>query len=106
MQKIIRFLVAFILLGFCLHNNQVFAQLPSAPIIDTPLTTSKTYFYNGEIIVPYSSGHVSVTNNSSVNILSTTEVNLLPGFTASTDSGCTQFVAGIQECPTIVYSKK
>ena len=88
-------------LGFCFHLNQTFAQMPGPPIIDTPLTTSKTYFYNGEIIVPYSNGHVNVTNNAAVNILSTTEVTLLPGFTASVDSGCVEFLAGVGECPVI-----
>lgn len=101
MKRTLCFLALNCYLGFCFHLNQTFAQMPGPPIIDTPLTTSKTYFYNGEIIVPYSNGHVSVTNNATVNILSTTEVTLLPGFTASVDSGCEEFVARIQECPVI-----
>ncbi|MBK7849778.1 MAG: right-handed parallel beta-helix repeat-containing protein [Bacteroidetes bacterium] len=105
MKRSLCFLAVIYYLGFCLCLNQAIAQMPGAPVIDTPLTTSKTYFYNGEIIVPYSNGHVSVSNNAAVNIFSTTEVSLLPGFTASVDSGCTEFVAGIQPCPEIVLGK-
>lgn len=104
MKRTLCFLALNCYLGFCFHLNQTFAQMPGPPIIDTPLTMSKAYFYNGEIIVPYSNGHVSVTNNAAVNILSTTEVTLLPGFTASVDSGCREFVAGVQECPVLTIA--
>lgn len=106
MKRTLCFLALNCYLGFCFYLNQAFAQMPGPPIIDTPLTTSKTYFYNGEIIVPYSNGHVSVTNNAAVNILSTTEVTLLPEFTASWDSGCGEFVAGVRPCPIIQIGKE
>jgi hypothetical protein len=77
------------------------AQVISEPVIDTALTTSKIYFYNGEIVVPYSNGNVSILNNAEIELLSTTEVTLLPGFTASVDSGCGEFVGGLTNCPQI-----
>ncbi len=102
-QKLIAF---FILLIWCFCFDTSIAQVISAPEIDTPLTSSKTYFYNGDIIVPFSSGHVGVTNNAEVNIFSTSEINLLPGFSASIDSGCTELLVGIRNCPEIFILKQ
>lgn len=85
----------------CFSSQNILAQTIPSPVIDSVLTVDHDFFYNGEIIVPYSTGHVSVTNNANVQIHSTTDVDLLPGFTASVDSGCGEFVAGIRECPEI-----
>jgi hypothetical protein len=78
--------------------------MPAPPQIDTPLTVPQHYFYNAPITVPYSSGEVGIFNNAAVEIHSTSEVTLLPGFTASTDSGCGEFTAGIRECPEITVN--
>jgi hypothetical protein len=80
------------------------AQTPAPPQIDTPLTVPHYYFYNAPLTVPYSNGEVGIFNHASVEIHSTTEVTLLPGFTASTDSGCGEFTAGIRECPVITIN--
>jgi len=77
------------------------AQSPAPPQIDTPLTVTQDYFFNAPLMVPYSSSEVGIFNNAEVEIFSSTEVTLLPGFTASTDSGCGEFVAGIRDCPVI-----
>jgi len=75
------------------------AQTPAPPQIDTPLTVAQYYFYNAPLTVPYSNGEVGIFNNAEVEIHSTSEVTLLPGFIASVDSGCGEFVAGIRDCP-------
>ncbi len=101
MQRNRNFIAVYIMLCLNLCISSMQGQTISAPVIDTPLTTSKTYFYNGEIIVPYSNGQVNITNSAEIKILSTSEVTLLPGFTASVDSGCGEFVGGLSNCPQI-----
>jgi hypothetical protein len=101
MKRKIKILIVYFLFQNLFANHVMQAQVISAPVIDTALTTSKIYFYNGEIVVPYSNGNVSILNNAEIEFLSTTEVTLLPGFTVSVDSGCGEFVAGIKDCPSL-----
>ncbi|HNP99611.1 MAG TPA: SprB repeat-containing protein, partial [Bacteroidia bacterium] len=89
----------------CFSSQFTIAQTIPSPVIDSVLTVDHDFFFNGEIIVPYSTGHVSVTNNANIQIHSTIDVDLLPGFTASVDSGCGEFVAGIRGCPYVEASK-
>lgn len=83
-----------IFLAYLLNVNLILAQT-AEPTINSTFNSNTSIQYEGEVIIPYNRGVVSVANNSSVTVTSGFEIYLLPGIDISANNGCNDFLAYI-----------